>query len=105
MRAVLREAIERQRPAGERKLTATEWLLYNILDLRFVQGQRVRDIANRLAMSESDLYRKQRTAVAEVAKTLADMEAEAARQEDKEPTLNAVKDNGSEKRVQPTLRG
>jgi hypothetical protein len=113
MRAVLREAIERQRPAGERKLTATEWLLYNILDLRFVQGQRVRDIANRLAMSESDLYRKQRTAVAEVAKTLADMEAEAARQEDEEPVpslpsgqaLNAVKENGSGKRVQPTLRG
>ncbi|MDQ1301956.1 MAG: hypothetical protein QG637_1878 [Chloroflexota bacterium] len=75
VRAVLREAIERQRPAGERKLTASEWLLYNILDLRFIQGQRVRDIALRLAMSESDLYRKQRAAVAEVAKTLAEMEA------------------------------
>jgi hypothetical protein len=75
MRAVLREAIERQRPTGERKLTASEWLLYNILDMRFIQGQRVRDIALRLAMSESDLYRKQRVAVAEVAKTLAEMEA------------------------------
>ena len=75
LRAVLQEAIERQRPDGERKLTASEWLLYNILDLRFVQGQRVRDIARRLAMSESDLYRKQRAAVAEVAKTLAEMEA------------------------------
>ncbi len=75
VRAVLREAIERQRPAGERKLTASEWLLYNILDMRFIQGQRVRDIAMRLSMSESDLYRKQRAAVAEVAKTLAEMEA------------------------------
>lgn len=75
VRAVLREAIERQRPAGERKLTASEWLLYNILDMRFIQGQRVRDIALRLAMSESDLYRKQRAAVAEVARTLAEMEA------------------------------
>jgi hypothetical protein len=37
----------------------------------------VRDIANRLAMSESDLYRKQRAAVAEVARTLAAMEAAA----------------------------
>jgi hypothetical protein len=80
MRAVLREAIERQRPTGERKLTASEWLLYNILDLRFIQGQRVRDIAIRLAMSESDLYRKQRTAVAEVAKTLVEMEAAAVRE-------------------------
>jgi len=75
LRVVLQEAIERQRPEGERQLTAAEWLLYNILDLRFVQGQRVRDIARRLAMSESDLYRKQRAAVAEVAKTLAEMEA------------------------------
>lgn len=75
VRAVLREAIERQRPVGERKLTASEWLLYNILDMRFIQGQRVRDIALRLSMSESDLYRKQRAAVAEVARTLAEMEA------------------------------
>jgi hypothetical protein len=75
LRAVLQEAIDRQRPGGERKLTASEWLIYNILDLRFVQGQRVRDIARRLAMSESDLYRKQRAAVAVVAKTLAEMEA------------------------------
>lgn len=75
VRAVLREAIERQRPTGERKLTASEWLLYNILDMRFIQGQRVRDIALRLSMSESDLYRKQRAAVVEVVKTLAEMEA------------------------------
>jgi hypothetical protein len=77
VRAVLQEAIDRQRPSGERKLTASEWLIYNILDLRFVQGQRVRDIARRLAMSESDLYRKQRAAVAVVARTLAEMETSA----------------------------
>ena len=44
LRSVLQEAIERQRPPGERKLTASEWLVYNILDMRFVQGQRVLDI-------------------------------------------------------------
>jgi len=87
LRAVLQEAIERQRPPGERKLTASEWLLYNILDLRFVQGQRVRDIARRLAMSESDLYRKQRAAVAEVARTLAQMEAAVATEESSEEEL------------------
>ncbi len=75
LRLVLQEAIERQRPPGERKLTAPEWLVYNILDLRFVQGQRVMDLSRRLAMSESDLYRKQRVAIAAVAKTLAEMEA------------------------------
>jgi hypothetical protein len=81
LRAVLQEAIERQRPPGDRKNTAPEWLVYNILDFRFVQGQRVFDIARRLSMSESDLYRKQRTAVAAVAKTLAEMEAKLAAEE------------------------
>ena len=81
LRAVLQDAIERQRPPGDRKNTAPEWLVYNILDFRFVQGQRVFDIARRLSMSESDLYRKQRTAVAAVAKTLAEMEAKLAAEE------------------------
>jgi hypothetical protein len=81
LRAVLQEAIDRQRPGGERKLTASEWLIYNILDFRFVQGQRVRDIARRLSMSESDLYRKQRAAIAAVAMTLAEMEASASEAE------------------------
>lgn len=75
LRAVLQTAIERQRPPGPRQMTTSEWLLYNILDLKFIQGKRVRDVANRLAMSESDLYRKQRVAIAEVARTLAEMEA------------------------------
>jgi hypothetical protein len=90
LRAVLLEAIERQRPAGERRFTASEWLLYNILDLRFIQGQRVRDIAIRLAMSESDLYRKQRAAVAEVAKTLAEMEAQVTQEENGGPSQGAA---------------
>ena len=75
LRAVLQDAIERQRPPGDRQMLASEWLLYNILEMKFVQGKRVRDIANRLAMSESDLYRKQRFAISEVARTLAEMEA------------------------------
>lgn len=78
LRSVLQEAIERQRPPGERRTTASEWLVYNILDFRFIQGLRVVEIARRLVMSESDLYRKQRTAVAAVARTLAEMEAECA---------------------------
>ncbi|MDM8519236.1 histidine kinase N-terminal 7TM domain-containing protein [Anaerolineales bacterium HSG6] len=76
LRSVLNEAIEKQRPEGERQMNTTRWLIYNILDLKFVQGMRVRDIAQRLAMSESDLYRKQRLAIEEVARTLKDMEAQ-----------------------------
>lgn len=77
LRLVLQEAIERQRPPGERKPTAPEWLVFNILDYRFVQGQRMLDLSRRLIMSESDLYRKQRVAIAAVARTLAEMEAAA----------------------------
>lgn len=81
LRLVLQEAIDGQRPVGERKLTAPEWLVYNILEMRFIQGMRVIDLARRLAMSESDLYRKQRVAVAAVARTLREMEAALVREE------------------------
>lgn len=74
LRAVLHRSIERLRPDGERKMTTTEWILYNILELKFIRGLKVRDIAQRLAMSESDLYRKQRVAITEVARALADLE-------------------------------
>jgi hypothetical protein len=81
LRAVLARAIERLRPEGQRSMTTADWILYNILELKFLQGRRVSEVAARLVMSESDLYRKQRVAIEEVAKTLADMEREAAGQE------------------------
>ena len=77
LRAILAEAIEQQKPDGQRSLTTGEWILYNILDLKFVQGRRVRDVARRLAMSESDLYRKQRVAIENVARSIASMERAA----------------------------
>jgi len=80
LRAVLAQGIERLRPDGERKMTATEWLLYNILELKFIQGRRVRDVAMRLAMSESDLYRKQRIAIEKVAHHIAEMERQVQQQ-------------------------
>jgi hypothetical protein len=51
--------------------------LYNILDLKFLEGKKVREIASRLAMSEADLYRKQRIAIEAVTKSILEMEAEA----------------------------
>jgi len=74
MRSVLDQAIERLRPEGQRSMTASEWTLYNILELRFIRGLRVGEVAKRLAISESDLYRKQRVAIDEVARQLASME-------------------------------
>lgn len=74
LRALITRAIEMQKPDSPRSLTSPEWLLYNILELRVIQGKKIREIADRLAMSESDLYRKQRVAVQEVARTLAAME-------------------------------
>lgn len=84
-RSVLTEAIERLRPEGERSLTAAEWLLYNILDLRYIQGHKIRDIARRLAMSESDYYRKQRIAIEQVAEMLIQMERSAPTASDDAP--------------------
>jgi hypothetical protein len=77
LRTVLANAIERLRPDGERKLTAPEWLLYNILEMKFLRGQKVRQVAMRLAVSESDFYRKQRVAIENLADILVEMEKEA----------------------------
>ena len=75
LRAVLRRAVERVRPEGERRFTS-EWLLYNILEMKFLEGKRVRDVALRLAVSEADLYRKQKLAIEEVARVIAGMESQ-----------------------------
>ncbi len=76
LRLVLGLAIERLKPDGKPNLSAPEWLLYNILEMRFIEGRKVREIADRLAMSESDLYRKQRVAIGQVARVLTEMEQE-----------------------------
>jgi hypothetical protein len=76
LRAILRKAIEQVKPEGERRFTA-EWILYNILELKFLQGRKVREVAARLAMSEADLYRKQRVAIEAVARTVFEMEQQA----------------------------
>lgn len=76
LRSVLTEAIEMIKPSGERKFTS-EWLLYNILELKFLQGKKVREVARKLAVSEADLYRKQKIAIESVAQKIAGMEASA----------------------------
>ncbi|MEW5717342.1 MAG: histidine kinase N-terminal 7TM domain-containing protein [Chloroflexota bacterium] len=81
LRGQIAHAIETLKPDGERSLTAPEWLLYNILEFKVIQGMKVREIALKLAMSESDLYRKQRIAIQEVAKTLATMEEQSQEKE------------------------
>jgi hypothetical protein len=88
LRGVLLTAIETHRPEGERRMNAAEWLIYNILHLKFVQRMRMKDIAQRLAMSEADLYRKQRLAIEEVARTLSEMEAKEKAAVPPEPPLN-----------------
>lgn len=73
LRALLRKAVDQVRPQGERRFTS-EWILYNILEMKFIEGRKVREVAGRLAMSEADLYRKQRVAVEAVARAILDME-------------------------------
>ena len=76
LRAILKQAVEQVRPEGERRFTG-EWILYNILEMKFMEGKKVREIAMRLSMSEADLYRKQRVAVEAVANAIQDMEQKA----------------------------
>jgi hypothetical protein len=76
LRAILRQAIDHIRPEGERRFTG-EWILYNILELKFMEGKSVREVALRLAMSEADLYRKQRVAIEAVANAIIEMEKQA----------------------------
>ena len=80
LRSILLEGIQRVRPEGERRFTG-EWILYNILDLKFLEGRKVREIAMRLAMSEADLYRKQRVAIEAVADAIIAMEQQARKEE------------------------
>ena len=73
LRALLRKAVDQVKPDGDRRFTS-EWILYNILEMKFIEGRKVREVAGRLAMSEADLYRKQRVAVEAVARAILDME-------------------------------
>jgi hypothetical protein len=75
LRALLKNAIEKVRPGGERRFTG-EWILYNILEMKFLEGKKVREIASKLSMSEADLYRKQKVALEAVAREIAQMDKE-----------------------------
>lgn len=76
LRALLQKAIDQQKPDGAPRMTSPEWTIYNILNLRFIERIKVRDVAIRLALSEPDLYRKQRAAIEAVADTIIAMESE-----------------------------
>ncbi|MEJ2757691.1 MAG: hypothetical protein P8046_04335 [Anaerolineales bacterium] len=76
LRAILKTALEQIKPEGDRKYTP-EWIMYNILEMKFVEGRKVREVAKRLAVSEADLYRKQRIAIEAVAESILEMELRA----------------------------
>lgn len=77
LRKTLQDCIATLKPDGERKLASPEWTLYNILQLRFLERKKVRDVARRLSMSEADLYRKQRVAILAVSDLLLQREKQA----------------------------
>lgn len=89
LRSILRQAIEWTRPEGERRFTA-EWILYNILEMKFMEGRKVREVARKLAMSEADLYRKQRVAIEAVAKALVEMERQAREEHTAEKIVQKI---------------
>ena len=69
LREVLKEAINRLRPTGDRQYT-NDWIMFNILDLKFIEGWKVKDLARRLSLSEADFYRKQRVAISSVSEQI-----------------------------------
>jgi len=73
VRELLREAIAHLKPEGERQYT-NEWLLYNLMDLKFLEGWKVKDISHRLSLSEADLYRKQRMAITAISQQIIEIE-------------------------------
>ncbi len=78
VRAVLGKAIESLRPEeAESPRTTADWTLYNVLDMRFVEGQKVVEVAGKLHMSEANVHRKQRVAIEQVAQRITDMEQHA----------------------------
>lgn len=77
VRELLREAADFLKPEGERQYT-NEWVLYNLVDLKFFEGWKVREIARKLALSEADLYRKQRIAINEISKMIIELEEKAS---------------------------
>jgi hypothetical protein len=92
LRAILRRAIDQVRPEGDRRFTA-EWILYNILEMKFLEGHKVREIASRLAMSEADLYRKQRVAIEAVANAIVEMEQQTREE------MSAILENENQPQV------
>jgi hypothetical protein len=80
LRSVLDRAIGNQRPEGDQDFRSPEWLLYNILEMRFLKNKKVRDLTSRLYMSEATFFRKQAQAIEAVADAIMQMEAEATGQ-------------------------
>ncbi len=76
LREVLADAIERHRPM-ETAVDSSRVAVVHILEMKFLRGEKVRQVAMRLAVSESDLYRKQRIAIENLAAFLLILEREA----------------------------
>jgi hypothetical protein len=74
VREVLKDALFRLRPGGNREYT-NEWILYNIIDLKYFEGWKVKEITWKLSLSEADFYRKQRDAINALTRQIVDLEA------------------------------
>lgn len=73
LRNVLKKALEELRPEGERSVSS-EWMLYNLIDYKFFEKMKVKDIVRKLSMSEADFYRKQKVAIEALSKVIIRME-------------------------------
>ena len=76
VQAVILEALEQMRPAGEvpRDPPPREWYPYVILHDAYVNGKQNRDVMSRLYISEGTFNRTRRAAISSLARALVEME-------------------------------
>ena len=56
LQSVLRQATDRLRPGGEHSWISLKWRNYNILHYFYIEGMRVAELAERMAIAEQTLY-------------------------------------------------
>ena len=70
LQSVLRWAVDRLRPGGQHSWTALNWRSYNVLHAFYLQGMKVADVAERMAISNQTLYKIRPQAIAAAAEVL-----------------------------------
>ena len=100
MQAMLRWLVARLRPSGPQQWTAQQWRSYNVLTAFYLEGCRVAELAERLAVAEQTVYPARAQAVATLSKLLRE---ELAVAPDAQPNYAIIEVYGGLPAAQQTL--